>query len=59
MVFSRKIIFFFRETKLSRDSQLLSVLSLVDHFEDCVFLAVFMNLYTLLLIATFVRFCKC
>ena len=34
--------------KLSRDSQLLSVLSLVDDFEDYVFLAVFMNLYTLL-----------
>ena len=47
------------ETRLSRDSQLLSVLSLVDYFEDCAFLAVFMNLYKVLLLATLERFCKC
>ena len=47
------------KTQLSRDSQLIYVLSLVDDFEDYVFLAVFMNLYTLLLLATLVFFCKC
>ena len=47
------------ETQLSRGSQLLSVLSLVDDFEDCAFLAVFMNMHKLLLLATLVCFCKC
>ena len=63
MAFSPRKLFFFEklkkelfflekmktETQLSRDSQLLSVLSLVDDFEDCAFLVVFMNLYKLLL----------
>ena len=60
----KKKLFFLEKmktkTQFSRDSQLLSVLRLVDDFEDFVFfLAVFMNLYTLLLLATLVRFCKC
>jgi len=45
---------------LCSDSQLLSILRLVDDLEDYDFLAVFMNLFAfLVLLATLVHFCKC